>query len=77
VTKRKRWALVWAGWFGYFAVAESLALASDEPSAPLCGVLRPVLGARKGNVHTTLGMAAYGSFAAWFAVHLFGRKRGV
>jgi hypothetical protein len=75
MTKRQRWALIWAGWIGFLVAAESLALASDEPEAPLCGVLRPVLGARKGNAHTAVGMVAYGAFAAWFAVHLFGGKK--
>jgi hypothetical protein len=71
---RQKWALAWGAWISYLIVAESIALASDEPSAPLCGVLRPILGARKGNAHTALGMAGYAAGAAWFAVHLFGKE---
>lgn len=71
MTERQRWALIWAGWIGYLVAAESIALASEHPDAPLCAHLRPVLGARKRNAHTALGLAAYAASVTWFAGHLF------
>ena len=71
MTERQKWAIVWGAWLGYLVTAESIALRGEHPDAPLCAHLRPVLGARRGNAHTAIGLAAYAAGVTWFAGHLF------
>lgn len=71
MTTRTRWRLVWVSWSAAFAIAETVALRSKHPDAPLCAHLRPILGCRAGKAHRTLGASAVCVFAVWFADHLY------
>lgn len=69
-----KWSLVWAGWALAFVVAEGIALASDQPEAPLSYHLRRALGVHKKTAHHRLGQVAFGSGTLWLGWHLW---RGV
>lgn len=68
------WALLWAGWVASFIAAETIAIRSRNPEAPLSHQLRRVLGVRKQTVHHHLGQVAFAASASWLVWHLW---RGV
>lgn len=71
MTKRQQWGLVWATWAASFLVAESMALRTDLPEAPLSNHLRWVLGIPKKSKHTVAGKVLYIGGAAWLWRHLY------
>lgn len=68
LTERQRWACVWAAWGAYFAVAETHALKTAHPHAPLSAHLRWILGVHR---KSKLGKAIFVGFFAWLAAHLW------
>ncbi|KAF4408644.1 hypothetical protein GCU69_13170 [Streptomyces lycii] len=68
---RTRWAVIWAGWVAYFCIAETIAVRSRQPYAPLCAYLRPALGAGGSRVHRAAGTVVVGTAVAWFIPHVF------
>jgi len=64
----KRWAVVWGAWVAAFAVAETVAVRSGQPEAPLSHHARRVLLARRSRA----GALLIAGGAAWLTVHLFG-----
>jgi hypothetical protein len=69
-----KWSIVWATWAAAFVVAEGIALASKEPTAPLSYHLRRTLGVHKRSVHHRVGQVAFTSGTLWLGWHLY---RGV
>lgn len=71
MSNRKKWAVVWGSWVAYFAVAETIALASNENDAPLSYHLRHVLGIKRGAAHRIGGEIAYSVAMVWLIDHLY------
>jgi hypothetical protein len=71
VKPRTKWSIVWAGWAGYFAVAEYVALKSAEADAPLSSHLRGILGIRSVSRHRRMGQLAFVSGTVWLLDHLY------
>lgn len=71
VATDRRWEYVWAGWIGYFAVAEWAALRSGNRRAPLSYFLRTTLGVAKNPVHSKVGQVVAGGALVWLVVHLW------
>lgn len=68
----RHWGYVWGAWLAYFAVAETVALRSGRPEAPLCHVLRAGLGIRHPHrVVRQAGQVALGAGIVWFVAHLY------
>ena len=74
MSTRKQWSVVWGGWVAYFAIAEYLALRTDEYDAPLTAHMRYVLGAKRQPALRTVGQVALVGSVAWLIDHLY---RGV
>ncbi len=74
MTTRAKWSLVWAGWVTYFAVAEYVAIKTDEYDAPLTAHMRYVLGAKRQPAHRTAGQVVLATGVIWLVDHLY---RGV
>lgn len=70
----EKWTLVWASWGTAFAVAETIAVRSRNPEAPLSHTLRRVLGVRRKPMHHRAGQVAFVGFGWWLGWHLY---RGV
>ncbi len=68
MSERTRWRLIWAAWVGYFAAAETKALRSKHPHAPLSAHLRWVLGIHR---KSKLGRLLFWGFFGWLAKHLW------
>lgn len=68
MTPRTSWACIWAGWAGYFAVAEAVGIRKGHP---LCHFLRPILGTKGSKAHKAAGATALMAFAVWFVPHLY------
>jgi hypothetical protein len=68
MSERQKWALVWCGWAAFFIGAESAALASKHPHAPLSSHLRWLFGVHK---KSKLGKVVFVGFFAWLAAHLW------
>lgn len=68
LTERQKWGAVWITWGTIFAVAETKALKTDHPHAPLSAHLRWVLGVHR---KSKLGKAVFGAFFAWLFFHLW------
>jgi hypothetical protein len=66
-----KWQLVWGSWGLAFVAAETIALASGNPEAPLSHHLRRVLGVRKTTVHHRLGQVSFATGALWLTYHLW------
>jgi hypothetical protein len=71
MSTRTKWAVIWAGWCGYFAAAEYIAVRSQHPDAPLCAHLRTVLGTRSHRTHKLTGALSLAAFLTWFVPHLY------
>jgi hypothetical protein len=71
MTNEQKWACVWAGWVGFFAVAEAVAIRSDQKTAPLSHHLRRSLGIGGKPVHRTAGQIAMGTGVVWLVAHLY------
>lgn len=67
----KEWAKVWAAWVIMFAVAEGVALRSENPRAPLSHHMRRSLGIRKHPARHYFGQVAFGTGVTWLAMHLY------
>lgn len=65
-----RWAAVWGGWITYFAVAETVAVRSRAPEAPLSYFLRHAMGISRSPWHKRAGQIVSGSVIVWFVQHL-------
>ena len=75
VSTRAKWSIVWGSWVVAFAIAETIAVRSDEYDAPLSAHLRYVLGARHPHpVRRASGAVIYAAGAVWLIDHLY---RGV
>lgn len=68
LTERQTWAAVWLAWTGFFIVAETKALATKHPQAPLSAHLRWVLGVHR---KSKLGKALFWGFFTWLFFHLW------
>jgi len=64
----QRWRLVWIAWATFFAAAETQALRTKHPHAPLSFHLREVLGVHK---KSKLGKAVFAGFFTWLFLHLW------
>lgn len=62
-----KWRLVWAGWVVTFAVAETIALRSKHPHAPLSHHTRKALRAGE----TRAGSIVLAGASAWFIHHIY------
>lgn len=71
MTNEQKWAAVWGGWVGFFAVAEWMAMRSEAPDAPLSHHLRRSLGIGGKPVHRTAGQVAMGTGVVWLVAHLY------
>lgn len=67
----EKWSKLWTAWALAFAVAETIAVRSHDPHAPLSHQLRRVLGVRHQPLQRRLGQVAFASFAGWLALHLY------
>jgi hypothetical protein len=74
MSTRAKWSLVWGGWVAYFAIAEVLAIKTEEYDAPLTAHMRYVLGAKRQPAHRTVGQVALAGGVIWLVDHLY---RGV
>lgn len=73
MTNERKWALVWGGWVGFFAVAEAVAVRSGQKTAPLSHHLRKSLGIGGKPFHRTAGQMAMGTGVVWLTAHLYER----
>lgn len=67
----RTWRWVWLGFAGYFAIAETVAIKSGDPYAPLSHHLRAILGIRKKPMYKYAGQVALGSTLIWLVAHLY------
>lgn len=68
MSERSKWAVIWTIWGIYFAVAETKAIRTAHPHAPLSAHLRWCFGVHRKSI---LGKAVFGGVFAWLAMHLF------
>lgn len=71
MTNDERWTLVWATWAVAFGVAETIAIRSKNPTAPLSHTIRRCLGVRRTPMQRRLGQVAFASGTAWLTIHLW------
>jgi hypothetical protein len=71
MTAEHKWRLAWGAWVAAFVVAETIALRSGHPQAPMTYHMRHTLGVRRGPAHRALGQLAYGAGIGWLALHLW------
>lgn len=66
-----KWSLVWGTWAAAFAVAETVAIRSGDPTAPLSYHLRLIFGTRRNTAHHRVGQLAFAGGVSWVALHLW------
>lgn len=67
----RHWRMVWAGWVTYFAVAEYVALKSEDPKAPFSYFMRTTLGTHRASMHHRAGQVVFGAGIVWLISHLY------
>jgi hypothetical protein len=73
MSQRKKWCIIWTTWLGYFAIAETAAVRSRHPDAPLSAHCRYVLRTKDDNrTQRILGQIALGAATVWFIRHIYG-----
>lgn len=74
MSTRAKWSIVWGSWVMAFAVAEFIAVRTEEYDAPLTAHMRYVLGAKRQPAHRTVGQAVFAGGVIWLVDHIY---RGV
>lgn len=68
MSERTRWRIIWVIFAAYFTAAETVAIRSGHPDAPLSAHLRWAFGVHR---RSRLGKLAFGGFALWLFRHLW------
>lgn len=72
MTSEQKWRCVWGGWVLAFAVAETFAIQSGNPKAPLSHHARKALRAGESSA----GAIVVGGASAWLISHLWNGSNG-